>query len=404
MSGRKGWSTVALSDLLRLRRDGVTVERSGVYPNLGIYSFGRGVFAKPPIMGDATSAPKLYRVRSGQFIYSRLFAFEGAFALVPPEMDGWFVSNEYPTFDIDDVRAIRDFLRVAICRQPVWDDMRAQTVGMGHRRQRLHPDALLAYELELPAPEEQRRIVDALGAADDVVATAVTEAWAASTLLATARERFLSMLGTRLLNDLLSDVEAGRSPRAFDRRPTSDERGVLKVSAIRAGEFRPTEAKAVSDDVSFPAHAQIRDGDVLMSRANTRALVGATCRVRGSFPNLYLSDKTLRLVVDLDLVSPDFLVQSLAGQVARAHIEGAATGTSESMKNISQRSLLETEVPYIEGIDRQRQIASRLDAIQDTLRRAHQTAELGGTARVALATSLVSGERRVRSVTELTAA
>ena len=69
----------------------VTKVIAAEYPNLGIYSFGRGLFAKPSISGATTSAPKLFRVRSGQFIYSRLFAFEGAFGVVPEHMDGWYV-------------------------------------------------------------------------------------------------------------------------------------------------------------------------------------------------------------------------------------------------------------------------------------------------------------------------
>ena len=57
---------------------------------------GRGVFDKPPIEGTRTSAKTLYRIRSRQFIYSRLFAFEGAYAAVPPRCDGRYVSNEFP--------------------------------------------------------------------------------------------------------------------------------------------------------------------------------------------------------------------------------------------------------------------------------------------------------------------
>lgn len=285
------WTTVELGQVLRLNRAAVTVDRGREYSNLGIYSFGRGVFPKPPISGDTTSAPTLYRVQAGQFIYSKLFAFEGAFAVVPPEFDGSFVSNEYPTFDVDETQALPDFLGAAICRARVWNDLRSQTVGIGHRRQRLHPDALMGYELPLPPLGEQQRIVDALHAADEAVAAAAREAAAAGTLLAAARETFMAPLGTRPLADLVTKIEAGKSPKALNRPPTMDERGVLKVSAIRDGEFRPAEAKAVADATRFPPHAQVREGDVLVSRANTRALVGATCRVMGSFTNLYLSDR-----------------------------------------------------------------------------------------------------------------
>ena len=71
-------------------------------PNFGLYSYARCLFVKTPISGMATSAARVRRVRTGQFIYSTLFAWEGAFGLVTPEFDGWFVSNEYPTFTCDE--------------------------------------------------------------------------------------------------------------------------------------------------------------------------------------------------------------------------------------------------------------------------------------------------------------
>lgn len=397
------WTTVELRQVMHLNRAAVTVDRDQTYPNLGIYSFGRGVFRKPPISGSATSAPTLYRVQADQFIYSRLFAFEGAFAIVPPELDGSFVSNEYPTFDVDETQALPEFLRAAICQPRVWNNLRSQTVGMGHRRQRLHPDALLEYELPMPPVEEQRRVVDALHVAYEAVAAPAREAAEARTLLASARERLMAPLDTTRLADLVVKIEAGKSPKALNRRPTVDERGVLKVSAIRAGEFRPAEAKAIVDATRFPPHAQVREGDVLISRANTRALVGATCRVNGSFANLYLSDKTLRLVVDPAAVDPGYIVHALASQVARDHIETHATGTSDSMKNISQASLLETEVPHVGRLDEQRRIASRLDAIQEAMLRAQRAVDTATAVRLALADRLLSGERRVAAVAELAA-
>ncbi len=72
------------------------------YPNLGIFSYAHGLFGKPPIDGSATSAGTLFRVRSGQFIYSKLFAFEGAYGVVTEDYNGRYVSNEYPTFTADE--------------------------------------------------------------------------------------------------------------------------------------------------------------------------------------------------------------------------------------------------------------------------------------------------------------
>jgi type I restriction enzyme, S subunit len=388
------WRQAVLGEVLTLARDPVKVDAAATYPNLGIYSFGRGAFEKPPVDGDATSAETLYRVRRGQFIYSRLFAFEGAFALVPDTMDGYFVSNEYPTFDIDTDAASGEYLRIAICRPGTWREMASMTVGMGHRRQRLHPDAFLAYEMRLPPLDEQQRIVAAVQAADDVIATADLERGAALQLLAAARADALEPLETQRLGDLLAAIEAGKSPKAMDRPPQVGERGVLKVSAIRAGQFRPEESKAVDASAIFPDRARVRDGDVLISRANTRLLVGAACRVRGTFQNLFLCDKTLRLVPTPEL-DAGFLVHALAAPGVRAQIEEAASGTSDSMKNISQSIILDLDIPFVADLSEQQEITRHLDDLQTTATATGALRTRAAALREALAESLLAAEHEI---------
>ncbi|QYU70690.1 restriction endonuclease subunit S [Leptolyngbya sp. 15MV] len=133
---------------------------------MGIYSFARGCFGKPPIDGNLTSAPTLYRVRSGQFIYSRLFAFEGAYAVVPDELDGAFVSNEFPCFDVQRDRVLPRYLRWMFLLPKVWAALAEGSKGMGDRRKRVHPDQLLAFRAALPPLEVQRRIVERLDAVE----------------------------------------------------------------------------------------------------------------------------------------------------------------------------------------------------------------------------------------------
>ena len=104
------WAKVSLVELLRQISDAHPVIAGEEYPNFGILSFGRGLFSKQAISGARTSARTLFRARKGQFIYSRLFAFEGAYGLVTQEYDGHFVSNEYPMFDCDKERILPEYL------------------------------------------------------------------------------------------------------------------------------------------------------------------------------------------------------------------------------------------------------------------------------------------------------
>ncbi|GGV01474.1 hypothetical protein GCM10010495_10690 [Kitasatospora herbaricolor] len=59
-----------------------------------------------------------------------------------------------------------------------------------------------------------------------------------------------------------------------------------------------------------------------------------------------LCDKTLRLVVDGRKSSVEFVNLALEVDEVRTQIQIAATGTSASMKNISQSSIRALVVPY----------------------------------------------------------
>ncbi len=178
-----GWTRIVLSDALAPSRDQVRVHPDIAYPNIGIYSFGRGVFGKPDIEGARTSASALFRVRTGQFIYSRLFAFEGAYAYVPRQFDGYFVSNEFPAFDVDDSRIDVRWLTSYLRSPERWAELGGASKGIGVRRQRVPVDAVLAYEVWAPPIAEQRRIVAAIDKLDEAAIARVGAQLRARTLV-----------------------------------------------------------------------------------------------------------------------------------------------------------------------------------------------------------------------------
>lgn len=154
-----GWRAVELGAVMKLAQNPVAVDASKNYQNLGIYSFGRGVFSKQDIDGSATSAKTLYRVQGGQFIYSRLFAFEGAYAAVPREFEGYFVSNEFPTFDPDPEQLDAEWLACYLKTPTRWSELAGSSKGLGVRRQRIPVDAILDYRVFLPPIEQQWAMV-----------------------------------------------------------------------------------------------------------------------------------------------------------------------------------------------------------------------------------------------------
>lgn len=177
------------------------------------------------------------------------------------------------------------------------------------------------------------------------------------------------------LGDVLLDIQAGKSFQTAEVPARANEFGVLKVSAITWSEFQADEAKALIEQFKPAESHKVREGDFLISRANTKEFVGAVVLVDRNYPFRLLSDKTLRLVIDEGKANKNFLLYALRAPKARKHIEHFATGTSDSMRNIAQGVI--TSIPVsLPALEEQRQIATRLKAQLaevETARKAAQT-------------------------------
>jgi len=163
------------------------------------------------------------------------------------------------------------------------------------------------------------------------------------------------------LGTVLRGIQAGKSFQTAEVLARPDELGVLKVSAVTWSDFQPDEAKALVGSYEPEETHKVKSGDLLISRANTKEFVGAVVLVEQDYPLRLLSDKTLRLVLDESRVSKEYLLFALRSTSARKHIEHFATGTSDSMRNISQ-GVIESIPITLPDLKTQRRIASRLKA------------------------------------------
>lgn len=164
------------------------------------------------------------------------------------------------------------------------------------------------------------------------------------------------------LGDVITGFEAGRNLRAASSPATATEFGVLKISAVSWGRFQPHENKALLPGDRPMARELVRKGDLLISRANTTELVGAPVLVDRDYENLMLPDKILRVKYNERIVDPRYLLYALRTAKARRYIEEQATGTSDSMRNLSQPKLSAIPIP-VAPLAEQKRIADKLDRL-----------------------------------------
>ncbi len=171
---RIAWPEVALGEVLSLSVDAVQATPDAEFKIAGVFSFGRGLFAREPLSGADTTYKHFHRLHHNDYVISQPKAWEGAIARVTAEFEGWFLSPVFPTFRANADRLDIRYLEWFGKQSCVWDRLRNVARGMGARRDSVHPDKFLSLSIPLPPLEEQQRIVRRIDVLTDKLCEAHT--------------------------------------------------------------------------------------------------------------------------------------------------------------------------------------------------------------------------------------
>jgi type I restriction enzyme S subunit len=148
-----------LCNFLDLHEEVVPIEIGVPYPQVGVRGFGGGLFAKPPVLGGQTTYRSFNRLYSSALVMSQVKGWEGAIAVTPPGLEGFFVSPEYRTFRCKEVRCLPEYLAAIVPTEFFWGRLKDATRGVGARRERTRPEQFLQLSFSMPSLSDQHRAV-----------------------------------------------------------------------------------------------------------------------------------------------------------------------------------------------------------------------------------------------------
>ncbi|MGH7873517.1 MAG: restriction endonuclease subunit S, partial [Candidatus Binatia bacterium] len=262
-----------------------------------------------------------------------------------------------------DVRYLFYFMCVYV------EQLRAMSVGGVIKYIKLN--YLTDAKIPLPPLVEQRRIAEVLDRAEALrakrrAALAQLDSLTQSIFLDVFRDAGENPKGWPVcaVADYVAEFQGGKSIESESGDNVITRNRVLKVSAVTGMKFLAHESKPVPDNYEPPKEHFAKPGDLLFSRANTTELVGAVAYVNNTPPNVLLPDKLWRFVWREPAgIEPLFVWALFQTPTLRREIGRRATGTSGSMKNISQEKVfgIRTILPPIEL---QREFARRVRAVE----------------------------------------
>ena len=163
------------------------------------------------------------------------------------------------------------------------------------------------------------------------------------------------------LGNISLKSDSGWSPQCHPERRSGTDWGVLKVSAVSWGVFKPEENKTLPMGMSARSDCEVQAGDFLLSRANTAELVARSVIVEQTPPRLMMSDKIVRFTFPEE-IEKSFINIANSSDFARDYYARNASGTSSSMKNVGRGVMCNLPIPF-PPLAEQRRIVARVDEL-----------------------------------------
>ena len=357
-----GWTRVAFGDVVRQVKDRVDPGQAGLEryvagdhmdtDDLRIRRWGT--------IGDGYLGPAFHmRFRPGQVLYGSRRTYLRKVAVA--DFEGITANTTFVLDSKDPSVFLPDLLPFIMQSESFHKHSITQSKGSVNPY--VNFSDLAAYEFALPPLAEQRRILTVLRAVDGsteafrtlVEALSRVESSTFDALVARSPRSRDVPLGSLL-------VESPRNGCSAVEASHPTGHWVLTLDALTKSGYQPGRIKQVQPTAEMKA-ATLKPGDLLISRSNTRELVGLAGTFDEGRRDVSWPDTMMRLRPDDSILRTRFLEIFLRSTSGRRQIQSFAAGTSASMKKINGNSLRRLVVPAIEP-EVQDAITERIDRLR----------------------------------------
>ena len=347
---------VPLSAVLRRIKEPITIEDGVLYRRITVRNNGRGVVQRDELHGSRIGTKRQFLAHAGQFIISRIDARNGAFGIVPKELEGAVVTNDFWLFEVQ--KALPEYLMLVLSSgrfQQYWQTQSSGTTN----RQRVSEGDFLDSMITLPPIKTQLLLVSRHNKVLETAQTNIMKAkrlesgindvllmrlnitvqearnsdsriinfyrfsecdrWSVDYLLNKNSCNFIerSTYPIVQVNDIICSCQYGLSEKA-----TEDAVGIpiLRMNNIKNSSIDISNLKYVHRDIDSVDKYILHNGDLLLNRTNSKELVGKTAVFSLSGKYVFAS-YLIRIVINAKIADVKYINYLFATKIIRSQID-----------------------------------------------------------------------------------
>lgn len=402
---------VPIGDFLTRNKTPIDIEDGEEYKRVTIKINNGGVFLRDVEKGKNIGTKKQFLISTGQFLLSKIDARNGAFGVVPKEVDNAIITGNFWTFDVDYKKINPHFLALMTTTPEFIRFCQNASNGTTNRHY-LQESLFLDQRIPLPSLKDQERI---LAAYNEKIAIAETQEREAKIidneienylfdqlgikkskeskkegLIQTTRFsgvdrwsydyilKFLEIESTYKgkyplmpLKNFMISYQYGLSEKAHVKQ---DGIPMLRMNNILDSELVVGDLKYLSNNLdSIRDKFLLKKGDLLFNRTNSKELVGKTAvfNLEGEYT---FASYLIRVVLDENKVDThyiNYLFNSSILQYQKDLTSRQITGQA----NINSKEMQDFIFP-IPPIEEQKRIANKITAKKEVIKSRLEDAQI----------------------------
>lgn len=355
------WERVRLGEVMERSRETVEIDPQNTYKQVTVRMKHKGVVLREEKSGAAINTPRQFLAQPGQFIISSIDARNGANGLIPDELGGAVVTNDFWLFNVDFSRLDREWLDLYAATSDFVGACTGASEGTTNRV-RLKETPFLALEIPLPPLPEQRRIVarvkGLLGKVEEARGLREESTKQLTAFDASRGGSLFTQLeaqhSTRSIAEISTHVTSG--PRDWGSDYTENGWRFYRAQDLMADGRISEQKKAFIDQSNDRPSARLEPGDLLL--VITGATVGRCAHYQTENELGYISQHVALCRLDQTQIEPAFAHQVLLSPFGQEQLLGSRYGQGKPGLNLGQIRNLRLPVP---PLAEQRRLLSLLD-------------------------------------------
>ena len=148
-----------VKDVLTRIKKPIQLEDDVLYKRVTIKTKHKGVFLRDTQYGKDIGTKKQFFIKRGEFLLSKIDARNGAFGIVPDEVDGAIITGNFWTYEVNE-KELNIELFYIMTSLPFFDELCKNASSGSTNRQYLDEKKFLNQEITLPPIEEQNSFIE----------------------------------------------------------------------------------------------------------------------------------------------------------------------------------------------------------------------------------------------------